>query len=88
MDYGCFTELWDFPANGVGGCQKPWVIIKLWVVTEIGYDRVPVFQCVATHICVVCSLSLSSLRVRVRLSRHLDHRNLLSQWQMHVGMFS
>ena len=21
-----FTELWDFPANGVGGCQKPWVI--------------------------------------------------------------
>ena len=21
-----FTELWDFPANRVGGCQKPWVI--------------------------------------------------------------
>ena len=34
-----FTELWDFPANGVGGCQKPWVttgygLSQRWVMTE------------------------------------------------------
>ena len=34
-----FTELWGFPANGVGGCQKPWVttgygLSQRWVMTE------------------------------------------------------
>jgi hypothetical protein len=33
------TELWDFPAKGVGGCQNPWVITgyglsQRWVMTE------------------------------------------------------
>jgi hypothetical protein len=33
------TELWVFPANGVGGCQNPWVITgyglsQRWVMTE------------------------------------------------------
>jgi hypothetical protein len=33
------TELWDFPVNGVGGCQNPWVITgyglsQRWVMTE------------------------------------------------------
>ena len=42
-----FIVSWVFPANGVGGCQKPWVITgyglsQRWVMTKSTVDQMEV----------------------------------------------